>query len=239
MVASPGGRVAQARVPARRDASGVPRDDLPHAVHPGPRGSEERAVAAPKAHSRDAPLAPPHAEDTRPWPDQRDGVDPRAAGRGGRSGGTRSLGRRSVLWQPQQPGRQLSGAPDPLPHAGEGSRQGHRDRGRCAYQASPQVASRALQVADLGPWRRDGGPSTLLVGHRYQGLLLRSAAAVAARLEREHNGLLRQYFPKGMDLSDISQSKLNAIARRLNERPRKTLGFETPAERFAQCVASI
>jgi len=53
------------------------------------------------------------------------------------------------------------------------------------------------------------------------------------------NGLLRQYFPKGMDLADISQSKLNAIARRLNERPRQTLGFETPAERFGQCVASI
>ena len=53
------------------------------------------------------------------------------------------------------------------------------------------------------------------------------------------NGLLRQYFPKGMDLSDIHQNKLNAIARRLNERPRKTLGFETPAERFGQYVASI
>ena len=53
------------------------------------------------------------------------------------------------------------------------------------------------------------------------------------------NGLLRQYFPKGMDLSDIHQSRLNAIARRLNERPRKTLAFETPAERFGQCVASI
>jgi IS30 family transposase len=53
------------------------------------------------------------------------------------------------------------------------------------------------------------------------------------------NGLLRQYFPKGMDLSDIRQSKLNAIARRLNERPRQTLAFETPAERFGQCVASI
>jgi len=52
------------------------------------------------------------------------------------------------------------------------------------------------------------------------------------------NGLLRQYFPKGTDLSAYSQTKLNAVARRLNERPRKTRNYETPAERFHQSVAS-
>jgi IS30 family transposase len=52
------------------------------------------------------------------------------------------------------------------------------------------------------------------------------------------NGLLRQYFPKGTDVSGYSQAQLNAVARRLNERPRKTLNFETPAEKFRQSVAS-
>jgi len=52
------------------------------------------------------------------------------------------------------------------------------------------------------------------------------------------NRLLRQYYPKGTNLSAHSQAKLNVVARQLNECPRKTLNFETPAERFNACVAS-
>jgi IS30 family transposase len=46
------------------------------------------------------------------------------------------------------------------------------------------------------------------------------------------NGLLRQYLPRGINLSTYSQARLNAIAKQLNERPRKILNFQTPAERF-------
>jgi IS30 family transposase len=52
------------------------------------------------------------------------------------------------------------------------------------------------------------------------------------------NGLLRQYLPKKADLSCYSQSDLDEIALRLNQRPRKTLGFQTPADRLQASVAS-
>lgn len=51
------------------------------------------------------------------------------------------------------------------------------------------------------------------------------------------NGLLRQYFPKGTSLAKVTQQELDAVADELNGRPRQTLGFHTPSEKFAEAVA--
>jgi IS30 family transposase len=53
------------------------------------------------------------------------------------------------------------------------------------------------------------------------------------------NGLLRQYFPKGTDLSGYSQRRLTQVAEELNNRPRKSLGFRTPAEVMAQQIMQL
>jgi IS30 family transposase len=53
------------------------------------------------------------------------------------------------------------------------------------------------------------------------------------------NGLLRQYFPKGESLAGVSQERLDEVAGKLNARPRKTLGFRTPAEKLAELIEGL
>lgn len=85
------------------------------------------------------------------------------------------------------------------------------DRGKEGHGTSPSQWRPTYFCDAQSPWQRGSNENT--------------------------TGLLRQYLPKGIDISSYSQLQLNSIARQLNERPRKTPGSQTPAERFRECVA--
>lgn len=89
------------------------------------------------------------------------------------------------------------------------------DRGKelCQHQSFSMATDMKVYFCDpYSPWQRGSNENT--------------------------NGLLRQYFPKGHDLTPLTQRQLDRVARELNDRPRKTLSFLTPAQKLQQTVAS-
>ena len=102
-----------------------------------------------------------------------------------------------------------------------------------------QAARAAAQDPHLGSRERTVRPRPVRARHRHEGVLRRPALAWQRPTNENTNGLLRQYFPKGTDLSRWSAEDLEAVALAINNRPRKILGWKTPAEVFEEQLRSL
>lgn len=113
-----------------------------------------------------------------------------------------------------------------------------RQAWRCGAAGAAHNRGVAVADAGVGSGHRDGVLEGLRRRDRLRGLLLRPVFAVAARNQREHEQLVRRYFPKGTDFSAVFDAEVEAVRDELNGRQRKTLGWMIPSEAMAGLLGS-
>ena len=114
-----------------------------------------------------------------------------------------------------------------------------RGRARRDRRHDHDAARAAAPLADLGPGHRDGPARAASHRHRSRDLLLRSAQPLAARHQREHQRAAPPVLPEGHRPRSAQRDELAAVAATLNGRPRKTLGWKTPAEALDELLVSF
>ena len=229
--------LAQAYVPEKSAETSVARNDIQKPLHTGARRTEEGVAGASARQTHCPALQACKPQAQRFGADQKRRIDQSKTRVRGRQSGARALGRRSdrrveeQLYVVERHSRYvmlvkvankdtesvISGL---IKSAQRLPRELYKsltwDRGKELADHPRLTIATDIDVYFCdphSPWQRGSNENT--------------------------NRLLRQYLPRGTDLSVHSQAKLSAIARQLNERPRKTLQYQTPAEKFAECVASI
>ena len=231
--------MAEDPVSRRQEHARVPRNDLPQPVHSGARSAEKGADSAPSDQAAYTPLAA------------------FACDRGHRSG--QIVDAISIRERPAEIEDRA------IPGHWEGDLIGGTDNSHIAtlverhsrFVALVKVPSKdtAAVVAALSEHVQKL-PASLrrsLTWDRGLEMAQHKSFTVATNVKvyfcdpqspwqrgsnENTNGLLRQYFPKRTDLSVHSQAELDEVALQLNQRPRKTLGFQTPADRLQASVAS-
>ena len=231
--------LAQTHISGGTAKPGVTRDDLSQSVHSGARGAEKRTTSAPQSETHYPPLQARQPETKRARPDKECRVHQRK---------TRIREDRAVPghWE----GDLIGGSRNSYVATLVERHSRYVMLVKVANKDTESVVSALIKQSQRLPselyrsltWDR----GKELADH--QRLTLATEVEVYfcdprspwQRGSNENtNRLLRQYLPRGTDLSLHSQAKLSAIARQLNERPRKTLLYQTPADKFAECVAAI
>ena len=227
--------MAEAHVSRRCELSGVTRDDLSQPVHPVPRRSEEGITRAFAAHPRHAPFAPPHAEDGRSRQNHRHRVDQRASATvedravPGHWEGDLLFGSKNsqIATLVERQTRYVM-----LVKVGGKDTQTVINALIKHARRLPQELYKSL-TWDRGKEMADHKRFTLATDIRSTSVIRRTLGSAAQM--RIRTGYCASTSPKGWTFRLLA-GELNAVARQLNERPRKTLNYETPAERLTNLL---
>ena len=231
--------MAEGPVSQRREHARVPRDHLPQLIHPGPWSAEKRAGSASSVQAANPSLTAlagwrdsPKVRSSMPSPSAKDQQRSKTAlfPATGKAICSAAAKNSHIATLVERHSRFIMLIKVPS-----------KDTATVVAALSKHVRKLPASLRRSLTWDRGhemAQHKTFTVDTNVKVYFCDPQSPWQRGTNENTNGLLRQYFPKKTDLSVYSQADLNKIALRLNQRPRKTLGFQTPASKLQASVAS-